>query len=90
MSQLNRKADQSLSFMAVPHSVDSLSTLSTQLAATSLSTNSPELPTPSSLRPADYTSAHLKAQVSCTSPKELAASNFKDARRRIDEVAEVI
>ena len=87
MSQLNRKADESFSSMVVPHSVDSVSTLSTRLTATSLSADS--LSAPSSFWPADYTSAHLWTPISHTSPNELADSNLKDARRRIDEVAEV-
>ena len=59
------------------------------ISAAQLPTDS-ELPAPSSLRPANYTSAHPRAPISHTSPKELAVFNLEDARRRIDEVAEVI
>ena len=49
-----------------------------------------ERPAPSSLLPAHHTSAHSPAPIPHTEPKELAILNFKDACRRIDEVAEVI
>ena len=83
MSQPNRRADKLISFTAVPHSVDSPSTLPTRLAETSLSTDF-ELPVPSSSRPAHHTPTPH------TGLKESAVSTFKDARKRIDEIAEVI